>query len=153
MSHRSSGTLLKNCSWMDWFSLQVLSSFDMSSTIVTLFIYFFFLFLLLNEFYYIYSCTTIVTTKFYSISIPNPQCIPPAIVTLDTIYFVIVFFFPCYHDAYFIWLLPTPIWLWLPLLFSLWVLWKDASSSWPCVNDHVVLYLSDFYEKNIMLSV
>ena len=33
---------------------------------------------LLNEFYYTYRCTTIVTTKFYSISIPNPQCIPPS---------------------------------------------------------------------------
>ena len=32
-------------------------------------------FFLLNEFYYIYRCTTIITTKFYSISIPNPQCI------------------------------------------------------------------------------
>ena len=34
-------------------------------------------FALLNEFYYIYGCTTIITTKFYSISIPNLQCIPP----------------------------------------------------------------------------
>ena len=34
-------------------------------------------FLLLNEFYYIYSCTTILTTQLYSISIPNTQCIPP----------------------------------------------------------------------------
>ena len=33
-------------------------------------------FKLLNEFYYIYSCTVIITTKFYSIFIPNPQHIP-----------------------------------------------------------------------------
>ena len=33
-------------------------------------------FFLINEFYYIYRCTTIITTKFYSISIPNPQCTP-----------------------------------------------------------------------------
>ena len=40
--------------------------------------FFLFLFLILfNGFYCIYSCTTIITTKFYSISIPNPQCIPP----------------------------------------------------------------------------
>ena len=32
--------------------------------------------LLLSEFYYIYSCTTTITTTFYSISIPDPQCIP-----------------------------------------------------------------------------
>ena len=31
------------------------------------------LLLLLNEFYCIYSCTMIITTKFCSISIPNPQ--------------------------------------------------------------------------------
>ena len=31
-------------------------------------------FLLLS---YIFSCTVIITTKFYSISNPNPQCIPP----------------------------------------------------------------------------
>ena len=36
-----------------------------------------FLLLLPNDFYYIYSCTTIITTQFYSISILNPQCIPP----------------------------------------------------------------------------
>ena len=35
-----------------------------------------FYFLLLNEFYYIYSCTMIITTRFYSIFIPNPQPIP-----------------------------------------------------------------------------
>ena len=33
-------------------------------------------FKLLNEFYYICSCTMIITTKFYRISIPNHQCIP-----------------------------------------------------------------------------
>ena len=33
-------------------------------------------FLLRNEFYYIYRCTTVIANKFYSISIPNPQCIP-----------------------------------------------------------------------------
>ena len=27
--------------------------------------------------YYTYSCTTIITTQFYSISFPNPQCTPP----------------------------------------------------------------------------
>ena len=32
--------------------------------------------LLLNEFYYIYSCTTIIATQFYSISIPNPEHSP-----------------------------------------------------------------------------
>ena len=36
-----------------------------------------FFFKLLNELYYIYRCTTITTIKFYSISIPNPQWIPP----------------------------------------------------------------------------
>ena len=36
-----------------------------------------FIFLLFNEFYYIYSCTMIITTQFYSISILNPQPIPP----------------------------------------------------------------------------
>ena len=36
-------------------------------------------FLLLNEFYYIYSCTTILTTQLYSISIQNTQCIPPTL--------------------------------------------------------------------------
>ena len=34
-------------------------------------------FLLLNELYYIYSCTVIITTQFYSISIPNHQGIAP----------------------------------------------------------------------------
>ena len=33
--------------------------------------------LLLNEFITFYSCTMIITTQFYSISIPQPQCIPP----------------------------------------------------------------------------
>ena len=37
----------------------------------------YFLFSLLNEFYYIYRCTAIITTKFYSISIPNPQYVSP----------------------------------------------------------------------------
>ena len=36
----------------------------------------FMIFLLFNEFYYIYSCTVIITIQFYSISIPNPQHIP-----------------------------------------------------------------------------
>ena len=36
-----------------------------------------FLLLLLSEFYYIYSCTVIITNQLYSISIPNPQSIPP----------------------------------------------------------------------------
>ena len=31
---------------------------------------------LMTFFYYIYRCTTIITTQFYSISIPNPQHIP-----------------------------------------------------------------------------
>ena len=35
------------------------------------------IFKLLNEFYYIYSCTTIIMTQFYSISIANSQPIPP----------------------------------------------------------------------------
>ena len=36
-----------------------------------------FFFFFNNEFYYIYRCTTIIiTTKFYSISISNPQSIP-----------------------------------------------------------------------------
>ena len=34
-------------------------------------------FFLHNEFYYIYSCTMIITTQFSSISFPNFQCIPP----------------------------------------------------------------------------
>ena len=37
-----------------------------------------FLLKLPNEFYYIYRCTRTNTTKFYSISMPNPQCITPA---------------------------------------------------------------------------
>ena len=37
--------------------------------------FYFYLFLFLNEFCYIFRFTTIITTKFYSISIPNPQCI------------------------------------------------------------------------------
>ena len=37
------------------------------------FVFVFAFFFKLNEFYYIYSCTTIVTTQFYSISITNPQ--------------------------------------------------------------------------------
>ena len=51
--------------------------------------FFHFLILLLNEFYYIYSCTMIITTPFYSISIPNPQCIPqaPNLSHLETISF------------------------------------------------------------------
>ena len=32
---------------------------------------------LLSKFYYTYSCTTIITTQFYGISIPNPRNIPP----------------------------------------------------------------------------
>ena len=36
----------------------------------------FYLFFKLNKFYFIYSCTTTITTQFY-ISIPNPQPIPP----------------------------------------------------------------------------
>ena len=36
-----------------------------------------FVLFLFFEFYYLYSCATIITTKFYSISIPNPQCILP----------------------------------------------------------------------------
>lgn len=35
------------------------------------------LFLFLKEFYYIYSGTRIITIKFYSMSISNPQRIPP----------------------------------------------------------------------------
>ena len=44
---------------------------------------------LLNEFYYSYRCTTIIRTKFYGISIPNPQCIPsaPNLSHLETISF------------------------------------------------------------------
>ena len=38
---------------------------------------FFFLLLLFNEFYYIQSCTTVITTQFYSISILNPQHLTP----------------------------------------------------------------------------
>ena len=36
----------------------------------------FIIFLLLNEFYYIHSCTTIITTKFYSMSIPKTHYLP-----------------------------------------------------------------------------
>ena len=39
--------------------------------------FYFYFFKLLNEFYYIYSYTTVITTQFYSISIPNPRHIPP----------------------------------------------------------------------------
>ena len=42
--------------------------FGLRVQIIYLFIYF----LLLNKFYYIYSCTMIITTKFYTISIPKP---------------------------------------------------------------------------------
>ena len=38
----------------------------------------FFNFLLLSEFYYIYSCTKIITNAFYSISNPNLQHNPPS---------------------------------------------------------------------------
>ena len=46
-------------------------------------------FLLPNEFYYIYRYTMIITNKFYSISIPNPQCIPlpPNLSHLETVFF------------------------------------------------------------------
>ena len=51
--------------------------------------FFLYLFLLFNEFYFIYSCTAIITTKFYSKSIPNLQCIPPtpSLSHLETIKF------------------------------------------------------------------
>ena len=49
----------------------------MLSSILFILHFFLLIFKLLNEFYYIYSCTTIITPQFYSISIPNPQCIPP----------------------------------------------------------------------------
>ena len=47
---------------------------------------FFPFFKILNEFYYMYSCTTIIPTKFYSISIPNPPRIPspPNLSPLET---------------------------------------------------------------------
>ena len=49
-----------------------------SDKMETLFLFFFWGGgLLLNEFYYIHNCTMITTTKFYSMSIPNPRCIPP----------------------------------------------------------------------------
>ena len=43
----------------------------------------------LNEFYYTYSCTTIMTTQCHSISIPNSQPIPhpPNLSPLETISF------------------------------------------------------------------
>ena len=39
--------------------------------------------------YYIYSCTMTITTQFYSISLPQPQCIPllPKLSPLETISF------------------------------------------------------------------
>ena len=48
-----------------------------------------FLFLLLSEFYYVYSCTMIITTQFYSLSISNPQRIspPPNLSHLETVSF------------------------------------------------------------------
>ena len=46
-----------------------------NSHICLICIFIFYFFTLLNEFYYIYSCTAIVTSKFYSISIPNHQLI------------------------------------------------------------------------------
>ena len=54
-----------------------------------------YIFLLLSEFYYIYSCTTIITTWFYSISIPNPQRIPPSpsLFPLEAIFFPFSDFF------------------------------------------------------------
>ena len=51
-----------------------MSIHDAANAIVSFFFYLFFIaFLLLS---YIYSCTMIITTKFYSISIPDPQRIP-----------------------------------------------------------------------------
>ena len=43
----------------------------------------------INEFYCVHSCTTIITTKFYSISTTNPQCIlpPPNLSHLETVSF------------------------------------------------------------------
>lgn len=43
----------------------------------------------LDEFYYLYRCTTIITTKFDSMSIPNPQYIspPPNLSHLETLSF------------------------------------------------------------------
>ena len=40
-------------------------------------------------YYYIHSCTMIITTQFYSISIPNPQPIPPPLnlSPLETMFF------------------------------------------------------------------
>ena len=44
---------------------------------------------LFSEFYYIYSCTTIITNQFYSISTPNPQSFPrpPNLSHLETVRF------------------------------------------------------------------
>ena len=69
-----SGDFLPNAYLWALYLLFLIPRFSMLRTLFKNFIY---LFLLLNAFYYIYSCTTIITTKFYSISIPNPQCIPP----------------------------------------------------------------------------
>ena len=44
-----------------------------------------FFFFKLNEFFPIYSCTTITTTQLYNISIPNPQPIPPPNAELFTL--------------------------------------------------------------------
>ena len=66
--------------------LLIIMSFWVPQRFIYLFIY---LFLLLSEFYYNYTCTTIITTNFYSISIPNPHCIgpPPNLSHLETIGF------------------------------------------------------------------
>ena len=53
---------------------------------------------LLNEFYHIYRCTAIITTKFPSISIPNPQHIPPPpnLSHLETVSFSSICFLFCF---------------------------------------------------------
>ena len=85
-------------------------------------------FLLLSEFYYIYTCTMTITTKFYSISIPNPQHIPSPLNLshLETLSFsslwvniysvkkfiVSIFHIPHFSDSIWFWCLTV----WLTLL-------------------------------------
>ena len=76
--HRITFTSLSKIRWayvIDLFLCSLFCSIDVCVSVLPPMLYS--LFFILNEFYYIYRCTTIITTKFYSISIPNLQCIPP----------------------------------------------------------------------------
>ena len=79
--------------WVLNFSLLVYYKLQSSFGSIFLSFFFFlvsaFFFLIAQWIYYIYSCTMILTTQFYSISIPNPQRIPhlPNLSPLETLSF------------------------------------------------------------------